>query len=411
MTVYNNKIKKENDDLIVAIDIIDNPQKRFEYAKSGKLNKRVVDYIFRIKANQSLELEEDIKDVIEQPRIKELIRGDRGLPGKDADEKKIIEEVIKKIPKAKDGKNVDITEVVKKVLSKIDKPKDGIDGKDCDEKEVIKQILNKIPTLKDGRPPKHEVKNQSIRFENPDGTWGEWIHFGNGYGGGLYRGGGDTVVAGDSIVITENSSGSKVISAVLDVEDFKIPTVSVSGGGSYERGNTVNDVTLSWTCNKIMTTRTLSAPVPEDDREQGEGRNGEYTHEGADLTTNTTYTITVADKYNTATASTSVTFLDKVYYGTSALASLTNQQTLDLGGVLSARADVEFSIDGDGKYIYYLYPSEWGGLDVYVNGSINNHWDYTLVSITNVYGVIKNYNRYRSLTLQEGDNIIINIKV
>jgi hypothetical protein len=185
----------------------------------------------------------------------------------------------------------------------------------------------------------------------------------------------------------------------------------MSGGGTYERGNTVTDVTLNWTCNKTMLTRTLSAPVPVADREQGQGGTGQYTHTGADLDTSTTYTIEVGDGVNTATASTSVTFLDKVYYGVSELTSLDNQQTLDLGGVLSARADIDFAVDGEGKYIYFLYPQEWGGLDVYVNGFVNTSWDLTVVPITSVYGIVKNYNRFRSLDLQEGDNIIISIKV
>lgn len=42
-----------------------------------------------------------------------------------------------------------------------------------------------------GDMPKHEIKGNSIRFENPDGTWGEWIHFGEVFGGQntLHRGG------------------------------------------------------------------------------------------------------------------------------------------------------------------------------------------------------------------------------
>lgn len=213
-----------------------------------------------------------------------------------------------------------------------------------------------------------------------------------------------------NLTITDTVAGSKTLTE-LSLPGLLIPTVSITGGGIYETGNTVTDVELAWTCNKSMLTRTLSAPVPLADRERGPGRNGEYTHEGANLDADTTYTITVGDGVNTATASTSVTFLDKFYYGTSDLASLTNQQTLDLGGILSAREDIEFSIDGEGKYIYFLYPSEWGGLDHYVNGSINSHWDYTLVSITNSFGITKNYNRYRSMTLQNADNLIINIRI
>jgi hypothetical protein len=30
-----------------------------------------------------------------------------------------------------------------------------------------------------GKPPKHEILNNQIRFENPDGTWGNWIRLGS----------------------------------------------------------------------------------------------------------------------------------------------------------------------------------------------------------------------------------------
>lgn len=49
---------------------------------------------------------------------------------------------------------------------------------------------------KNGKPPKHQYNHGRIRFENPDGTWGEWIEIkkGEGFGGRtLHRGGLDLV--------------------------------------------------------------------------------------------------------------------------------------------------------------------------------------------------------------------------
>ena len=59
-----------------------------------------------------------------------------------------------------------------------DKGETGEDGKDGEN----------------GRPPKHEIKAKSIRFENQDGTWGKWLKIGkkdSQFGGGksLHRGG------------------------------------------------------------------------------------------------------------------------------------------------------------------------------------------------------------------------------
>lgn len=55
--------------------------------------------------------------------------------------------------------------------------KDGRDGKDAvvDYKRVVRETLDKIPKPKDGKTPKHEWDGKKLRFENPDGTWGEWV--------------------------------------------------------------------------------------------------------------------------------------------------------------------------------------------------------------------------------------------
>jgi len=55
--------------------------------------------------------------------------------------------------------------------------KDGKDGKSIDGKDG-----------KDGRTPKHQIESNfngfQLRFENPDGTWGQWIVIHSGAGGG-----------------------------------------------------------------------------------------------------------------------------------------------------------------------------------------------------------------------------------
>ena len=35
-----------------------------------------------------------------------------------------------------------------------------------------------------GLAPAHEISNGEVRFQNPDGTWGEWIKFASSGGGG-----------------------------------------------------------------------------------------------------------------------------------------------------------------------------------------------------------------------------------
>lgn len=82
---------------------------------------------------------------------KESLKGEpgkAGKPGKDAplvNENKIITEVVSKIPKPKNGEP-------------------GKPGEPGDKGEP-------------GKTPNHEIDSYKLRFENPDGTWGEWIDF------------------------------------------------------------------------------------------------------------------------------------------------------------------------------------------------------------------------------------------
>src|SRR5690606_37547665 len=78
------------------------------------------------------------------------------------------------------------------------------DGKQKTEREmIVQEVISELESsgkLK-ASPPKHQVSNNAIRFENPDGTFGPWLQlptsgidpkFGSGYfpgGGGAGAGG------------------------------------------------------------------------------------------------------------------------------------------------------------------------------------------------------------------------------
>jgi hypothetical protein len=187
------------------------------------------------------------------------------------------------------------------------------------------------------------------------------------------------------------------------------PTVSLSAEQVFESGYVVPEVVLTWVTGKSMVSRTLSAPVPVGDRELGAGGSGSYTHENADLTVNTTYSLTVSDGVNSQVATQRVLFKPKFYYGASNSEALSNIEVLGLNGFLSNKDTIEFSVNGDGKYVYFLYPSFWGGLDVYVNGQINTAWVFSTFEVTNVHGLVIEYNCFRSAEKQEGDNILIKV--
>jgi len=213
------------------------------------------------------------------------------------------------------------------------------------------------------------------------------------------------------LVIGYSSSAYPALTNLREVADYLLyvsPTVSLSGGSTVEAGSTVANVALSWVCNKVMISRDLSAPVPVGDRARGPGQNGSYTHVGANLTSNTTYTIVVDDGSNTANGSTSVLFRWKRYWGTSPNTSLNDAEIIALANseLATSRAK-SFTISGGGEYIYYVYPAAWGTATFTVNGLLNTAWTLSVQSHTNASGGTTNYNVYRSNTVQHGSGISI----
>jgi hypothetical protein len=118
-----------------------------------------------------------------------------GKNGKDADENKIVSEVLAKIPMPENGKDgLQGKDGKAGENGKDGKPgkdgarglagKDGKPGKDAPSlKEIIDNLTPFIPEAingKDGETPEHEVdkKRLRIRFKKPNGDWGEWIELG-----------------------------------------------------------------------------------------------------------------------------------------------------------------------------------------------------------------------------------------
>lgn len=207
-------------------------------------------------------------------------------------------------------------------------------------------------------------------------------------------------------IIKDEFGGNETIKIGLYTE----PQVSLSGGGTYEIGFVLPDVFLAWTVNKPMLVRDLSAPVPSEDRERGPGGSGFYDHIGANISTNTTYSITVADGRIARSANTVIQFRYKRYFGTSEKEELTSSDLLQLNGELATNRLKSWSQNGNGQYIYYAYPSSWGGAQFYANGLLNTAWVFNQISHTNAQGVTEMYNVYRSINIQNGDNILLEVK-
>lgn len=76
-----------------------------------------------------------------------------------------------------------------------------------------------------GRPPRHEWRGTKLRFENPDGTWGEWVDL-QGFPGIGSRGvGAHSARIEDGQLVLYLTSGERIVAG------------DVGGGGGDAFGN------------------------------------------------------------------------------------------------------------------------------------------------------------------------------
>ena len=213
---------------------------------------------------------------------------------------------------------------------------------------------------------------------------------GNGAGlTNLSGGAGTNYTAGNGIVITGNS-----------IALYSAPTISgfVNDQNVVEIGSTVSVTVLgTWALGGgAITNQSIN---------QGIGSlnttNRQYIHVG-NYTTNRTYTLTVTDGTTTNTASTSVAFENKRYWGVSATTPLADGDVIALGGELASSYGKTFTVSPSAQYVYYCFPDAWGSASFF---DPFQDTAYTLVAtrdFVNASGNHTTYKIYRSGTVLTG---------
>lgn len=175
-------------------------------------------------------------------------------------------------------------------------------------------------------------------------------------------------------------------------------TTFVNNHPSVEIGSTVNSTVLTWTLGG-------SAPTSQSVN-QGIGPIAVGTLTATDLasyTTTRTYTLTVGNSSGSATANTSVTFLNKRYWGPSANVSLTDPQIIALSSEFASTfVGFDHNVTCANEYIYFAFPVSFGVPQVYVDGFHNTAWTITTGPFVNASGASVNYYVYRSNNIQTG---------
>lgn len=191
----------------------------------------------------------------------------------------------------------------------------------------------------------------------------------------------------------------------MDITSF---TVSPS---TAEIGSTVASLTFNWVLNKPAATQVITP--------------GSFTvappattlNTPVSITSSTVYTLTADDGTafpgHSDTATATVSFRHKVYWGTSGAAFLDSAGILGLGGSAFATGRARtFTVDGGGEYIYYAYPNSYdsgGDATFTVNGFPTSGWVKTTVSFLNASGNTTLFSVYRSAAVQSGTGISVTV--
>jgi len=200
------------------------------------------------------------------------------------------------------------------------------------------------------------------------------------------------------------------VEAALDALLYVAPVITsfTNDVGTVEIGSTVNDVNLAWAYNKTMTTQVINQSV-------GDIPAGTFTAAltGLALVANRTWTLSASDGTNTVTRNTSISFMNKRYWGVSSATLLSVADILALSQEFaSGRAQTKTMNATGGKYLYFVMPTAFNcdPSKFKINGLYNSAWvKVTDAAFTNTSGHTSSYDIFRSQNLQTGSNIAVEI--
>jgi hypothetical protein len=203
------------------------------------------------------------------------------------------------------------------------------------------------------------------------------------------------------------------------------PNSTLSGGNTRELGSS-NAITLSWSATKktkpiTFITLKKSGGVIQNVVVTGDSQSGTF-ETNAVQNTNTSFTVEVTDSNpTTVSSSTSVSWLNAVYWGKTPTFSLpsmiisgTKPSWADGAGVsrsgqesagkiLSGVRNGSYNgINGSGQYLVFAWPSSYGSPSFTINGlSVSAYTKIgTSVSVINMYGYSNTYDVWISNTAQ-----------
>ena len=172
---------------------------------------------------------------------------------------------------------------------------------------------------------------------------------------------------------------------------------------TVEMGTKITDVILNWALNKDPKSMTINneSITPLTARTK--------TYSGQNITTNKTYTLKVTDEKDaTATKTTSITFLNGVYWGAKAApGSYDSAFILGLSKGLQSNKNKTFTVDAAaGQHIFYALPARYGACTFNVGGFDGGFTKVATIEFTNASGYKENYDIYKSVNAGLGNTTV-----
>lgn len=205
------------------------------------------------------------------------------------------------------------------------------------------------------------------------------------------------------------SYGSYGYESVADaLDDLLYKPVAINSftnsANTKEMGITVDSVTLNWSINKTPATLTLNGEALDVTRTT-------TTLNGLGLTSNKGWTLAATDERDAkSTKTTSVTFLNGVYYGVGKVNAegVTSSFILGLTKTLASTRAKTFDVNpAKGEYIYYAIPTRFGTPKFEVGGFEGGFDLLTTINFTNSSGFQESYSVYRSTNSGLGSTKVV----
>lgn len=196
--------------------------------------------------------------------------------------------------------------------------------------------------------------------------------------------------------------GKLLAKRLADLEYKPISILSFNSNNNVvEIGNVIHDVRLTWNLNKQPILQTI-------DKENVDVKSREFTLR-KDINKDITIDLEVKDERGLITnKTTSINFMNGVYYGVSDKDISTSEDILTLKKELSNSKSRSINVNcGQEQHIYYCLPSRLGNCTFFVGGFEGGFAKTNTIQFKNSFGYIENYDVYKSTNKNLGSTEVV----